>query len=139
MTDDVDRRDVLRAGAGLGAVALLPGLAAADDGPIPAPFDELPTLDEPTESDRLVAGVTLPPRAVPDEGAIPDPFHNAVVEKDLVVPEWGLEAARWRLEQADDPGRGKAERILTEYAYIRERFVTTDGRDAVDAVLEDHD
>lgn len=60
-----------------------------------------------------------------------------MAERRLVVPEWVIEATRWRLRQADEPSRSKAEQILVEYTYIRERFVTPDGCDAVTAVLKD--
>lgn len=107
---------------------------------IPAPFDDLPTIDEPTDEQRLHARVTIPPWAVPDEGPIPDVRYQIVVERELEVPEWVIEAVRWRASRRDPDktiDRRILEEYLMEYAYISERFVTPDGRDAVDVLLDD--
>lgn len=110
-----------------------------DSTPIPAPFDAMPVLEDPTARERRNAAMILPPWAVPDEGPIPDPHHTHVGEEDIVVPRWALEAASWRLSHADpeDVDRAKVEGILVEYAAVRERFVTPDGRDAVDELLDE--
>ena len=146
MTDDspnLSRRELLQAGAALGAAGVVPAGAAAkvagSEVRIPAPFDQVPVLEEPSEKDRRIASVNYSPDAIPEEGPMPDPHHQAVREVPHVVPEWALEAARWRLDRADDPGGGKVEMFLMEYAYVRERFVTPDGRDAVDFLLQEAD
>jgi hypothetical protein len=121
------------------ALATVPSIEATTGG-IPAPFDAMPTLEDPPERVRELAQVSLPPRAVPDAGPIPDYHHQHTVEAEITLPEWALEAARWRLvdhHDADDLDRWRVEEILMEYAYTRERYLTPDGRDAV-AVLLDH-
>ena len=168
-TDDADdsstehdqhtRRDVL---ATTGAIAVTPSAlatdAAGDEGEdepaIPAPFDAVPTIDEPTDFDREIASASLPPRAIPDEGPMPDYCHQHTVTREIVVPEWGLEAARWRLQSRldrdgedyegnelpdtpDELDQWRIEEALMGYAQLRERFVTPDRRDAVDVVLQE--
>jgi hypothetical protein len=99
----------------------------------------MPTLEEPPERVRGLAAVSLPPWAVPSEGAIPDYHHQHTTEEEIVLPAWALEAARWRLVEHHDPedlDRWRVEEILMEYAYIRERFLTPDGRDAVAVLLD---
>jgi hypothetical protein len=121
-----------------------------DDEPaIPAPFDAIPTLDDAPDDIRSLARVRFPPAAVSDEGVIPDPHHHHITEHEITVPEWGLEAARWRLQRrvdceddetaADTPAelpRWRVEGVLMGYAQLCEQFVTPDGGDAVAAVLE---
>lgn len=143
---DPTRRDVLKRGAALGVASVAPAGTAAADVPedetagtaLPAPFDEMPTVDDPTDFERRIAGVNFPPEAVPDEGPVPDVHHQHVVEAEITVPAWALEAARWRLRHndPDEVDRWRVEEILMEYAYTRERFLTPDGRDAVDVLLE---
>jgi hypothetical protein len=143
MTDPT-RRDLLR--GAFGAVALSPASTAGgtpqagvtDDGPLPAPFDAMPVIEEPHERLREMARTNFPPDAVPDEGPIPDLFHTHTVEREITVPAWVLEATRWRLSHTDtdDLDRWRVEEYLTEYAYIEERYRTPDGRDAVDVLLE---
>lgn len=131
----MQRRTFLKTTA---ALAAAPAVEAADGG-LPAPFDAMPTIDDPTDQQRRLAGVNFPPRAVPDDGPIPDYHHQHTTEREIVVPEWALAAARWRLrfDDPDDLDRWRVEEFLMEYAYIRERYVTPDGRDAVDVLLND--
>jgi len=104
---------------------------------IPEPFDTLPMIDDPTPEERENATFAFPPWAVPDEGPIPDYAFQHTVEHDLVVPEWALVATRYRLSAVDpeDLDRWRVEEVLMEDAAIHERFVTPDGRDAVDVLL----
>jgi hypothetical protein len=142
MTTDPSRRDVLQ--GVLGVVALAPtsaaGGAPATDAetPIPAPFDAVPTLEEPPERLREIAGVLFPPAAVPDEGPIPDVHHTHTETVEITVPPWAFEAVRWRLDHADPDkvDRWYVEELLVEYAHADERFRTPDGHDAVAALLE---
>jgi len=145
------RRGVL---ATTGALAVTPAALATDDDvaaepAIPAPFDAVPTLDDAPDDIRSLARVKFPPAAVSDEGVIPDPHHHHIIEHEITVPGWGLEAARWRLQRrldceddeaaADTPAelpRWRVEGVLVEYAQLREQFVTPDGGDAVAALLE---
>lgn len=142
--DNPTRRDVLERGAALGVASVAPiGTAAAspedvDEPALPAPFDTMPTVDDAGDFERRLAGVNFPPEAVPDEGPIPDVHHQHTPEAEITVPAWALEAARWRLRHHDpeDVDRWRVEEILMEYAYLRERFLTPDGRDAVAELLE---
>jgi hypothetical protein len=145
--DGVSRRDLLRAGVGAAAI---PALAtstsragAAEGSPLPAPFDEVPAVEDPTDAQRRVAAINYPPAARPEDGPIPDVHHMHRVDVTVTVPRWALEAARWRMSHVDrttaDSYRGKAEEILLEYAQAYEQFVTPDGRDAVDVVLQEAD
>jgi hypothetical protein len=151
-TPRASRRDVLRrvvAGAGVVALSSLAPAAArgtdtdtessADTLAIPAPFDEVPTIDDPMDEFRELATGRFPPEAVPDEGPIPDFHHHHTVERAITVPAWGIEATRWRLRHTDrdELDRWRVEEFLMEYAYISERFITPDGRDAVAVLLED--
>lgn len=108
---------------------------------IPAPFDQMPTIDDPDDHYRQRGALLYPPEAIPDDGPIPDIHHTHTVEHDITVPDWALEAAKWRLSHADqdDVGRQRVREYLTEYASITERFVTTGGRDAVAKVLKEAD
>jgi len=143
------RRDVLKGGATIAATAatLTPATAVdgdadvnatQDSGHIPAPFDEMPTLEEPGEGMRDLAKVSLPPRAVPKEGPIPDWRHQHTVMRKITVPEWALEAARFQLSKRDQSSldRQTVEESLMDCAYITERFLTPNGRDAVAVLLE---
>lgn len=120
------------------AVAAVPSVEAADDG-LPAPFDEMPTIDNPTDQQRRLAATMLPPRAVPDDGPIPDYYHRHTPTHEIVVPEWALAATRWRLRFTDpqDLDRQRIEAFLNDYAHIRDQYVTPDGRDAVEALLSE--
>lgn len=149
MTDsDLGRRELLSLSAtGLllsaSAAARVPVPAEEREG-IPAPFDEAPTLENPDPRDRRRAALQFPPEAIPDEGAIPEPFASHVVEQEVVVPEWGIESAVWQLKNSDGhPDRDRVVDTLLQSTYVREEFVTMDGDDAVDAVLdrlqEEHD
>lgn len=116
-----------------------------DDDTIPAPFDEIPTIGDPSKRDREIAQIQYPPEAVPDEGPIPDPVHQHQESVEVTVPEWALEAATWRLGHGDGlPDPGKVESTILEYTTPHPTFVTEDGEDAVEAVLaelsdgEDH-
>lgn len=131
----MQRRTFLKTTAALAAV---PSVEATAGG-IPAPFDAMPTLEDPPERVRELAQVSLPPRAVPEDGPIPDYHHQHTTEREIVVPEWALAATRWRLrfDNPDDLDRWRVEEFLMEYAYIRERYVTPDGRDAVDVLLSE--
>lgn len=143
------RRDVLRqavTGAGAVAIGLTPAAArgtdtesGTDTTAIPAPFDEMPTIDDPSEKERRLGTASYPPEAIPDEGPIPDWRHQHTVERELTIPAWALEATRWRLghNTRDELDRWRVEEFLMEYAYISERFITPDGRDAVAVLLED--
>lgn len=142
---DVSRRRVLQGVLAGTATAALPGVTgAAHGGPtsseIPAPFDEMPTLEDPPERVRELAAVSLPERAIPDEGAIPDYHYSHTVRKDITIPWWAFEAARWRILEHEDPSevdRWRVEELLMEYAHISERFITPDGRDAATAILSE--
>jgi hypothetical protein len=124
-----------------------PSKQTDDEAPIPAPFDELPTRADPSEGERGLAQSRFPPEAVPDTGPIPDPNHQHTAEREIVVPEWAVEAARWHLQRLldrrgddspDTPAELPAWRVeetLMGYAQLRERFVMPDGRDAGDVVL----
>jgi hypothetical protein len=132
----MQRRTFLKTTA---ALAAIPSVEATTGG-IPAPFDAMPTLEDPPERVRELAQVSLPPRAVPDDGPIPDYHHQHTVTREITLPAWALEAARWRLVEhhdAADLDRWRVEEILMEYAYIRERYLTPDGRDAVEVLLND--
>ncbi|MFC7175364.1 hypothetical protein ACFQL0_21890 [Haloplanus litoreus] len=83
----------------------------------------------------------FPPEAVPEEGPIPDVHHSHTEAVEITVPPWAFEAVRWRLSHAE-PGtvdRWKVREFLAEYAHADEQFRTPDGRDAVDALLEEVD
>jgi len=157
MSERVSRRTVLQGLAGcVGAAAVDADSDAerdehatdGDEGRIPAPFDAIPTADDAPEDVRSIARVNYPPEAVLDTGPIPDPRHQHLVERELVVPAWGLDAARWRLQcrlDCEDPDAAdtpaelpewRIEEALMGYAQLRERFVTPDGRDAVDVLQE---
>ena len=149
ITNTRTRRGVLKGsativGATLTQTAIASGADADGDadesgGRIPAPFDEMPTLEDPPEEVRELGEHRLPPWAVPDEGPIPDWHHHHTVEREIAVPEWALEATRFRLSHndPDDIDRWRVEEFLFEYAYITERFLTPDGRDAVDVLLKE--
>jgi len=151
MNSEHTRRSVLRtAGAVLaGAVGagsvVTPADAAADTeaGRIPAPFDALPRIDEPDACERDAALHTYPSWAVPDEGPVPDWSHQQTVERPLVLEPWVFEAAGDRLvaraasDRHGEVDRSDVEAFIFEYAYIRERFLTPDGRDAVEVLLDD--
>ncbi|WP_049934731.1 hypothetical protein [Haloplanus natans] len=138
------RRDLLR--GALGAVALAPASAAggppatdAVETGIPEPFDAMPTLEEPPERLRQLARTNFPPEAVPDDGAIVDPTHQRTVEYEITVPEWVLEATRWRLSHTDteELDRWRVREFLSEYALVCEQYRTSDGRDAVDVLFDE--
>jgi hypothetical protein len=166
MVSELDRRTLLQLGGAVAGSQLVPTETDSDGGDpdetsadeIPAPCDappplpepgedELPTLDDPTETGREVAQSRFPPEAVPDTGPIPDPSHQHTAEREIVVPAWGFEAARWHLQRLldregddspdtpDELTECRIEEALMGYAQLRERFVTPDGRDAVDALL----
>ena len=117
--------------------------AGAGNSVLPAPFDKMPVVENPTDAQRRIAAINFPPAARPEDGPIPDVHHKHRVDVTVTVPRWALEADRWRLshvgETATDSYRGQAEEFLMEYAQAYERFVTPDGRDAVDAVLQEAD
>ena len=138
---DPSRRDVLRSGVGVLALApasVAGGATPADESPIPAPFDAMPTLEDPPDRLREFARVNYPPEAVPDEAPIPDVSHTHTEPVAVTVPEWALEALRWRLDHADARklDRWYVEEFIVEYAHAEEQYRTPDGRDAVDALLE---
>jgi len=126
------RRALLETSVGL---AVVPSIGATT-GDIPAPFDQMPVREDPTERTRGLAEVFYPPRAVPERGAIPDHRHQHVVTREITLPAWALEGARWRISERHDPDRQFVEEVLQEYAYISERFLTPDGHDAVGVLLE---
>lgn len=131
----MQRRTFLKTTAALAAV---PSVEAAEGG-IPAPFDAMPTLEDAPKRVRELARVNYPPQAVPDDGPIPDYHHQHTVTREITLPAWALAAAGWRLAEHHDPDdldRWRVEEILMEYAYIRERYLTPDGRDAVAVLLE---
>ena len=142
--DGITRRGVLQGGAAVGLSTLTPGAERMQGDPntahsrIPAPFDELPTIEDPTDTERRRATVRLPDRAVPSEGPSPDYRDQELVDIELEAPAWALEAVRWRLAQtpADDLDRTRVLEYLIKYVCADEAFVTPDGRDAVDALLE---
>lgn len=141
------RRDILRVGAGgLGSLATVGTTSTAavegggEDSPLPAPFDELPIVENPTDAQRRVAAINYPPEARPEGGPIPDVHHRHRVDVAITVPAWALEATRWRMSHVTgsvaDSYRGRVEEVLMEYAQAREQFRTPDGRDAVDVILQ---
>ncbi|MFC7175520.1 hypothetical protein ACFQL0_22670, partial [Haloplanus litoreus] len=67
-------------------------LTDAGETPIPEPFDAVPTLEEPPERLRSIAGVVFPPGAVPEEGPIPDVHHSHTEAVEITVPPWAFEA-----------------------------------------------
>lgn len=143
-TDDVSRRTILKNTLGLTIAGLTPlattdevAASSTDDGhSIPAPFDQMPRIENPNEREREHVWYLLPPWAIPDEGPIPDYTHTRTVEREITVPEWGLAATYWRLQHGDpeEVEPIDIDGMLMEYAYVRERFVTPDGRDAVEAI-----
>lgn len=106
---------------------------------IPAPFDDMPTVEEPTSKERSSARGRIPPWAIPDDGPIPDSHHIYTIEEEIAVPAWALEAVRYRLGRTDPDkiNRNRVEGLLLEYAHIREKFVTPDGDDAVAMLLDE--
>jgi hypothetical protein len=76
----MQRRTFLKTTA---ALAAIPSVEATTGG-IPAPFDAMPTLEDPPERVRELAQVSLPPRAVPDDGPILDYHHQHTVANELV-------------------------------------------------------
>lgn len=141
----IGRRNLLRLLGGTALLASTPATASAmssdqSDGPIPAPFDAIPVTEEPTEKERESARLFYPPRAVPEEGPIPDIMHSHTPTRTIVAPEWAIESVIWRLGGRDEPiTRATVEEFLFDYAHVSEEFVTADGRDAVDVVLEEVD
>jgi hypothetical protein len=139
VSDCISRRRFLETGALAATLGLTTTVDdTEDEAAIPAPFDALPTIDEPTDMDRQYAAEQYPAVAVPETGPVPDWRHQHIVERGLVVPEWALEATREALSgrDPDDINRRRVEDFLMQYALIDERYVTADGRDAVDVLLE---
>jgi hypothetical protein len=154
MVGNLNRRTLLQLGAAIAGGHLVSTEADTDGDDqaemsaagIPAPFDAIPTIDDPVDLDRKIARNYFPPECVPDEGPIPDYQHQHQEEHEITVPEWGVEGARWQLqrrldcdveESADTPDelpRWRIEEALMGYAQLRERYRTPDGRDAVDAI-----
>lgn len=149
MRDDVSRRRFLETGALAATLGLTTTLDDVDESidesttQIPAPFDELPTVEAPTETERKRARRRFGPRAAPAHGPVVDPNHKRRYETPLWLPEWVLEAARWRVQRCADAGvvdrvdRGLVADWLLEYAQADEVFLTPDGRDAVDVILDE--
>ena len=146
MPDDspnLSRRELLQAGAALGAAGVVPAGAAAkvagSEVRIPAPFDQVPVSSNRRRRTAGSPASTIRRMRSPGRGRSRTRTTRPSARVPHVVPEWAFEAARWRLDHANDPGRGKVEMFLMEYAYVRERFVTPDGHDAVDFLLQEAD
>ncbi|QLC35748.1 hypothetical protein EFA46_015940 (plasmid) [Halarchaeum sp. CBA1220] len=143
----LSRRGVLKSLGGLATLGAASTPAVATDtetresaSPLPAPFDAVPVIDDPSARKRELARLNYPPHVVPDNGPVPDAFYQYTPTASIVVPEWALAAVRWRLSQHDDPAsleRYRVEEILMEYAQVHQRFRTPDGRDAASALLRD--
>lgn len=123
--------------ASAAGVAMLAGCSGAPDvaTAIPAPFDSIPTVDDPTGQELATARGRYSPEAVPKEGEIPDPYHEARQPVTLTVPEWAIEATRWRLEETEDVGRSKVKEILRDYVVAEPTFETEGGTDAIDELV----
>jgi len=128
------RRAFLRSVGGAGAVVLAGERSTASA--IPAPFDQILVIKDPTPEQRDIATLYYPPCAVPGCGPVPDASHHYSPERTLVVPEWAIESVAYRLQQAGGGGREVAHGFLWEYAYLDEQHVMSDGRDAAQVAVE---
>lgn len=106
------------------------------DDSIPAPFDELPTIAEPSPQKRAQARTHYGDEVVPEKGAIPDPSYSHTSTVDVTVPEWALELARKRLREINDPDRQDVERLLLGDIWLKPNFRTSDGTDVVEMLLD---
>lgn len=109
---------------------------------IPAPFDQLPVVEEPTPAERDLARAHYPPTAVPDTGPIPDPTYEVPTDArpTAEAPEWLLETVAWHLSKRDSRGvdRHDVQLLLEDYVQLSfVEFVTEDGADAVDVLLDE--
>ncbi|SFH05311.1 hypothetical protein SAMN04488063_0020 [Halopelagius inordinatus] len=98
-------------------------------------FDEIPTVENPSEETRYLAEIRFPPAARMDR----TPSQGYIVNRDveLEVPQWAVEAARWRLQQRENPTREDAAEFLHEFVAPRvTSFRTEDGRDAVEELID---
>jgi len=137
-----DRRAFLQSASSVATIGIPETTPAAEDDlplvpttpeGIRAAFADVPRLDDPTPRQRLVASGWYPDVVVPDEGPIPDPSAGRI-DVEVVTPPWVLASV-----VADDrfgPHRATVINGLLARQCVHEHYVTPDGRDAVDVLLE---
>lgn len=158
MSATLDRREILRSAAILATGSSVPAgsgtansteSSSANEEAIPtepdeihAAFEDVPRIDDPDDTQRMMARQQYPDVVVPDEGPIPDPEYGRVVT-EIEVPEWVLasayDRAQARAEKHPDrePNQGSVTDNLLSMFYVWEMYRTPDGRDAVEAVLDE--
>jgi len=110
----------------------LPTIPTAPD-EIRAAFEDVPRVHDPDSRTRLAAEAWYPEVVVPDEGVVPDP-DAGTIHAEVVTPRWVLAAAFDNLSAGAT--RGSVIDYLLSASNVCEHYVTLDGRDAADAILD---
>lgn len=100
------------------------------------PFDAVPVVEDPDPDAVDLAWERYGPTAVAGSGPVPDPTHEHRPPVTLEVPDWALQATRWRLAARDDPDPFTVAAILQEYVMPSITFETPEGDDAVEKLLD---
>ena len=94
---------------------------------------ELPTIDDPSDTDRAIARVLLGEDCVGEDGPIPD-IHGIVTPTiEIELPMWAITVGARKLATMDEPESIDLDHYLNDLFQPNLRF-THDGEPAADVI-----
>ncbi|OYR71509.1 hypothetical protein DJ71_20405 [Halorubrum sp. E3] len=108
-----------------------------DEIDVEAAFEDVPRV-EGDESTLYGAQMRFPDTIVDADTSverIPDPYHKYAPEVEIEVPDWVVASVAWQLSQQHDPDEAAFRDIIFEIVEVRARFVTSDGENLTELLL----
>lgn len=108
-----------------------------DEIDVEAAFEDVPSVER---DDITHYGATSRyPDAIVDADTeadhVPDPYHKYTPEVEIEVPDWVVASVAWQLSQQHDPDESAFHDIIFEIVEVRPTFVTSDGEDLAELLL----
>ena len=94
---------------------------------------ELPTIDDPSDTDRTIARVLLGEDCVGEDGPIPDLRGTVAPTIEIELPTWAVAVGARRIATMDDNSTMDIEDHLVDLFEPRVTF-TYDGEEAADVI-----